>query len=161
MCGNGCVPVALQLLVWGVFIYDHVRRFVEHCFEQNLPSTLPKKAQLGCESTIAICGMNAICGISIRMCAPTPFVTQLLVHPHSQTYECILLYLCAYSRFYSSGSLIVINYASPDCCGWRPTAEIVATVAILELPRGCNLAPQTLLRFLLHRQGEEVEGVTP
>ena len=69
MCGSGCVPVALQLLVWGVFIYDHVRWFVELCFEQNLPSTLPKKAQLGCESTIAICGMNATCGIFIRMCA--------------------------------------------------------------------------------------------
>ena len=115
---------------------------------------------MSCDSTIAICGMNAICGISIRMCAPPPFVTQLLVHPHSQTYECILLYLCAYSRFSSSGSLIVINYASPDCCGWRPTAEIVATVAILELPRGCILAPQTLLCPVLHRQGEEIGGVT-
>ena len=60
---------------------------------------------MSCDSPIAICGMNATCGFS-SACVPSPFVTQLPDHlPHSQTYECIPLYLHANSRF-SSGSLI-------------------------------------------------------
>ena len=63
---------------------------------------------MSCDSPIAICGMNATCGFS-SACVPSPFVTQLPDHlPHSQTYECILLYLYANSHFFS-GLLIATN----------------------------------------------------
>ena len=94
------VPVALHSLMWGVFIYNQDRRIFEYCFERDHLFRSPKERLMSCDSPIAICGMNATCGFS-SACVPSPFVTQLPDHlPHSQTYECILLYLYANSHFF-------------------------------------------------------------
>ena len=100
------VPVALHTFVWGVFIYNHDRRIFEYCFERDHPFRSPKERLMSCDSPIAICGMNATCGFS-SACVPSPIVTQLPNYlPHSQTYECIFLYLYAISRVFFSGSSI-------------------------------------------------------
>ena len=65
---------------------------------------------MSCDSTIAICGMNAICGIFIRMCATFTFVTLLpLYHPRPVFNECIQFYLCEILATYGY-SIVVIVY---------------------------------------------------
>ena len=114
---------------------------------------------MSCDSSIAICGMNAICGIFIRICAIFSFDTQLPVyHPHPVFHECIQFYLCEILAT-SGCSIVVIAYRRIAVDG-GPMAEIMAKIANFELPRGCILAPQTLLCPVLHRQGEEIGGVT-
>ena len=41
----------------------------EYRIERDHPFRSPKERLMSCDSPIAICGMNATCGIFIRMCA--------------------------------------------------------------------------------------------
>ena len=116
VCRSTSSPASIS--VWGVFIYNHHRRIFEHCFERDHPFHSPKERLMSCDSPIANCGINATCGIFIRMCAifSLSSLDFLIIFLIPKLMSAFSSYLYANSRFFPDHRLPLIA-SSPDYRG--------------------------------------------
>ena len=128
----------------------------EYSIERDHPFRSPKERLMSCDSPIAICGMNATCGIFIRICAIFSFITLLPL---------IILIPCVTSAS-SVSSLCLITLFSGStnayhCFGrriamdGRAMAEMIGSIANF----GSAIDSPMMLCPWPHHYGKEMEGV--